>query len=140
MAAFDEDTGDAVRKYFFFVDEKAQVIPFRASKWHTCRFDAQLILDKDVLEKPYADEKLRSIAIFKEIQKQFGKDIAKVLPDNKMLGICQMVVNESLRSGIIAAKRIARPGHQILIQPQGFDFDSRNLYAATFTCMKKAGS
>jgi len=94
VVAFDEATGLAVRKYFFFVDEKARNYPFVHPKW-TARFDGQLTLDTAVLEKPYTSQNARSIAIVKEIQKQFAADLAKVSGDNKNIAMCQMVVNES---------------------------------------------
>jgi hypothetical protein len=94
VTVFDEATGLAVRKYFFFVDEKAHHIPFLEPKW-TTQFNSQLVLDKAVLEKPYASQNARSIAIVKEIQKQFAADLAKVSGDNKNIAMCQMVVNES---------------------------------------------
>jgi hypothetical protein len=94
VTVFDEATGLTVRKYFFFVDEKAHHIPFLHPKW-TTQFNGQLIMDKAVLEKPYASQNARSIAIVKEVQKQFADDIAKVSGDNKNIATCQMVVNES---------------------------------------------
>ncbi len=109
MTVFDEATGLAVRKYFFFVDEKAHHIPFLEPKW-TTQFNGQLIIDKAVLEKPYASQNARSIAIIKEIQKQFADDIAKVSGDNKNIAMCQMVVNESFEQLQLFICRIARVG------------------------------
>jgi hypothetical protein len=94
VTVFDEATGLTVRKYFFFVDEKAQHIPFLHPEW-TTQFNSQLTVDKAVLEKPYASQNARSIAVIKEIQRQFADDIAKVSSDNKNIAMCQMVVNES---------------------------------------------
>ena len=126
VVAFDEQSAEAVRKYFFFVDEKARRIPFVHPKW-TARFDGQLILDKAVLDKPYADENARSIAILKEIQKRFNEDIAKVLSDNKMLGNCQMVVTETFEN--ILRPLDETPAWAIKLDtPEGWTFDSRNFF------------
>jgi hypothetical protein len=129
VVAFDEQSADAVRKYFFFVDEKAHHIPFLYPKW-TARFDGQLILDKEVLDKPYADRQLRSIAILKEIQKRFGEDIAKVSSDNKMLSICQMVVNESFETALLQLNETPAWATQ-LDTPEGWTFESRNFHTGT---------
>ena len=137
VVAFDEENADAVRKYFFFVDEKAHHIPFLHPKW-TARFDGQLILDKAVLEKPYADENVRSIAILKEIQKQFADDIAKVSADNKMLGICQMVVNESFETALMQLNETPAWATK-LDTPDGWTFDSRNFYKGTIRISEEDG-
>jgi hypothetical protein len=137
MVAFDEDTGDAVRKYFFFVDEKARRIPFIYPK-SSIRFDAQLVIDKTVLEKTYADEKFRSIAILQEIQKEFGKDAEKVSPDNKKLGICQIVMNESF--GQILRQLNDSPTLAVqLTSPDGFKFNSVNLNDGTIHMQEEDG-
>jgi hypothetical protein len=137
LVAFDEEKTTAVRKYFFFVDEKAHHIPFMNPKW-TARFDSELQLDKAVLEKPYADQKVRSIAILKEIQKVFGDDIAKVSSDNKMLGICQMVVNESF--GQIQAKLADSPEWASKLDtPEGMQFDHRSYDTGTVRLHEQDG-
>ena len=137
VVAFDEENADAVRKYFFFVDEKAHCIPFLRPKF-TARFDAQLILDKTVLGKPYPDGKVRSIAILKEIQKQFAGDIAKVSSDNKMLGICQMVVNESFETALLQLNETPAWAAQ-LSTPQGWTFDSRNFSTGIMNMHEEGG-
>jgi hypothetical protein len=138
VVAFDEETADAVRKYFFFVDEKARHIPFLHPKW-TARFDAELMLDKAVLDKPYPDEKLRNIAILKEIQKQFASDIAKVTSDNKMLGICQLVVNESFETVVFQLNETPAWATK-LDTPDGWQFNSRNFYTGTIHMHEEDGT
>jgi len=123
VTAFDETTGLAVRKYFFFVDEKAHHIPFLHPKW-TSRFDGRLTLDNAVLEKPYAGQNERSIAIIKEIQKQFADDIAKVASDNKNIGLCQMVVNESFEQVLYLLTESPEWASK-LDAPEGITFDHR---------------
>jgi hypothetical protein len=124
VVAFDETTGFAIRKYFFFVDEKARSYPFVHPQW-AARFDGQLTLDKAVLEKPYANKNVRSIAIIKEIQKQFSDDIRKVASDNKNIGLCQMVVNESFEQ-ILLLFTDSPEWASKLDTPEGVTFDHRN--------------
>jgi hypothetical protein len=126
VTAFNEATGLAVRKYFFFVDEKAHHIPFLHPEW-TAQFNGQLILDKTVLEKPYASQNARSIAILKEIQKQFADDIAKVSSDNKSIGTCQMVVNESFEQLQILFADSPEWASK-LDMPEGVTFEHRSFY------------
>lgn len=124
VTVFGEEAGTAVRKYFFFVDEKARNFPFVHPKW-TSRFDGQLILDKTVLEKPYANQNARSIAIIKEVQKQFADDIAKVAGDNKNIGLCQMVVNESFEQVLFLFSDSPEWASK-LDTPEGVPFDHRS--------------
>ena len=124
VTVFDETTGLAVRKYFFFVDEKAHHIPFLNPKW-TARFDGQLTMDKALLEKPYASQNARSIAIVKGIQKQFADDIAKVSGDNKSIGTCQMVVNESFEQ-VLYLFTDSPEWASKLETPEGVTFDHRS--------------
>lgn len=124
VTAFDEASGTAVRKYFFYVDEKARNYPFVHPKW-TSRFDGQLALNTAVLEKPYANQNTRSIAIIKEVQKQFADDIAKVVSDNKNVGLCQMVVNESFEQAALQFADTPEWASK-LDTPEGVSFDHRS--------------
>jgi hypothetical protein len=137
VVAFDEENADAARKYFFFIDEKAHHIPFIHPKW-TFRFDGQLILDQAVLDKPYADEAVRSSAILKEIQKQFREDIAKVSANNKMLGICQLVVNESFDTALMQLNETPAWTAK-LYNPEGWMFDSRNFDKGAIRLSEESG-
>jgi hypothetical protein len=136
VVAFDEENASAARKYFFFIDEKAHHIPFLHPKW-TARFDGDLILDKAVLDKPYASREVRSIAILKEIQKQFAGDIAKVTSDNKMLGICQLVVNETFETALMQLNDTPAWTAK-LDTPEGWTFDSRNFFTGTIHMHEEA--
>jgi hypothetical protein len=123
LVAFDEQTADATRKYFFFVDEKARRIPF-VFQW-AADFDAELILDKTVLEKPYADEKVRDIAILAEIGKRFDDDISKTESDNKNLSMCKMIMKESFEQALMQLND-SPAWTAKLDTPDGWTFDSRN--------------
>ncbi len=96
MVAFDENKLAARRKYFFVVDEKAKgflILPKRR-----LIFDSEMILETEVLDKPYANENARRIAILRQVLENIRRDIDELARDNKMLGICGMLINQTLNT------------------------------------------
>jgi hypothetical protein len=120
MVAFDEDKLAAMRKYFFTVDEKGKA--FLVGPRRSLTFESEMVLQQDVLDKPYTDENSRQIAILEQVLNSTRKDIAEVAPDNKALNICGMLINQTLQtvlqkmddSPVLASK---------LDDANGFDFD-----------------
>jgi len=96
MVAFDENKPAARRKYFFVVDEKAKGFLFWPRQSLT--FDSEMVLETEVLDKPYANENARRIAILEQVLKNSRKDIDELAQDNKMLGICGMLINQTLNT------------------------------------------
>ena len=96
MVAFDENKPAARRKYFFVVDEKAKGFLFWPRQSLT--FDSEMVLETEVLGKPYANENARRIAILEQVLKNSRKDIDELAQDNKMLGICGMLINQTLNT------------------------------------------
>jgi len=96
MVAFDENKPAAKRKYFFVVDEKAKGFLFWPRQSLT--FDSEMVLETEVLDKPYANENARRIAILEQVLKNSRKDIDELAQDNKMLGICGMLINQTLNT------------------------------------------
>jgi hypothetical protein len=129
VTVFGEESGTAARKYFFYTDEKARDYPFVHPKW-TGRFDGQLTIDKAMLEKPFADQNARSIAILKWIKTQFTDDAAKVSGDNKNIGLCQMVVNESFEQVLLKLSESPEWASK-LSTPEGVKFEHRSYYNGT---------
>jgi hypothetical protein len=120
MVAFDENELTAKRKYFFLVDEKAKsllILPGRR-----LIFDSEMVLEAKVLDEPYANENARRIAILRQVKENIRRDIDEVAPDNKWLGICGMLINQTLEtvlqkldeSPVLASK---------LSDANGFGFD-----------------
>jgi hypothetical protein len=118
--AFDENELTAKRKCFFLVDEKAKslfVLPSRRLD-----FDIETVLEKEVLDEPYANENARRIAILRDVLENIRRDIDEVSPDNKMIGICGGLINQTLttvlqrldESPVLASK---------LSEAKGFGFD-----------------
>jgi len=96
MVAFDENKPAARRKYFFVVDEKAKGFLFWPRQSLT--FDSEMVLETEVLDKPYANENARRIAILRQVLKNAHKDTDELAQDNKMLGICGMLINQTLNT------------------------------------------
>jgi len=120
MVAFDENELTAKRKCFFVVDEKAKSLLI----WPRRRlsFDSEMVLEKEVLGEPYANENARRIAILRQVLENIRRDVDEVAPDNKMIGICGGLINQTLttvlqkleESPVLASK---------LSDDKGFRFD-----------------
>ena len=120
MVAFDEDEPTAKRKYFFAIDEKAK--KFLVQSRRKLDFDCEMVLNKDVLSKPYANENARRITILRQVLDNVRADIDEVALDNKMVRISGMLINQTLStilqrlddSPVLASK---------LSNTEGLDFD-----------------
>lgn len=96
MVAFDEDKLAAQRKYFFVIDEKGRA--FLVGPRRSLTFESEMVLEQEVLQKPYTDENSRRIAILKQVLSNSRKDIDQVAQDNKVLDICGMLINQTLQT------------------------------------------
>ena len=106
MVAFDEHTMIAKRKYLFLVDEKAKISPtelkrFLAAPKHGLVFDSQVVLETEVLDKPYATEEARQIAILRQVAGSLRKDIDELCggtdgpsQGSKMLTVSGLLMNQ----------------------------------------------
>lgn len=119
MVAFDENELAAWRKCLFIVDEKPKTLIFwlRAS----LSFDCEMVLAGEVLDKPYANENARRIAILRQAQTDVRKDIKELSTDNKDIGICGMLVEQGLEAGLV--KLDSSPAQAARLSDRaGFDF------------------
>jgi hypothetical protein len=120
MVAFDENEPTAKRKYFFVVDEKAENVLLWAKR--KLIFDSEMVLDAKVLNEPYANENARRIAILKRVTEDVRQDVAEVATDNKKIGICGMLINQTL--GTVLQRLEESPAlASKLSDPNGFGFD-----------------
>jgi hypothetical protein len=129
MIAFDENEPTARRKYFFVVDEKAEILLL--PRRHLS-FDSEIVLEPKVLEEPYANENARRIAILKQVLENSRRDTAEVAPDNKMIGICGGLINQTLTTVLqrleespVLASKLSTGG--------GFGFDHITIGKGTIT-------
>ena len=125
MVAFDENLTTAKRKCFFLVDEKAENLLL----WPKRRlvFDSEMVLEKKVLDEPYANENARRIAILKRVTEDIRQDVAEVATDNKKIGICGMLINQTL--GTVLQRLEASPvlASKLSDPNNGFKFDHLTL-------------
>ena len=130
MVTFQENELNAVRKYFFFVDDKAR--NFQLGPSRGLRFDCEMVIGEEMLAEPGTTENARRIAMLRNILDNFHKDINELSEDtattgqeNKMLDICRMLINQAfevilreLDSSPVLATRLTQPG--------GVEFDHIN--------------
>jgi len=130
MVTFQENELNAVRKYFFFVDDKARSFPLSSSRG--LRFDCEMVIGEEMLAEPGTAENARRIAMLRNVLDNFHKDIAELRgdteapdQDNKMLDICRMLINQAfeavlreLDSSPVLATRLSQAG--------GVEFDHIN--------------
>jgi hypothetical protein len=85
LIAFDEYRMTARRKYFFCSDERVRK-GIRCPLFSPCKgilFDAQFLIDTDVLTTPYATEEAQRIAILRWLSDQFQRDATALVGNLK---------------------------------------------------------
>jgi len=122
MVTFQENELNAVRKYFFFVNDKAR--SFQLSPSRGLRFDCEMVIGEEMLAEPGTTENARRIAMLRNVLGNFHKDIIELRDDtdapdqeNKMLDICRMLINQAfevilreLDSSPVLATRLSQAG------------------------------
>jgi len=110
MVAFDEYKLTAKRKYFLVVDEKVTRSPTNPRRplfepRQSLAFDCEMVLEKEVPDKPYATENAGQIAILKQVSNnlrrdidELGEDIETAGQDNKALRVCGMLINQTFET------------------------------------------
>jgi len=88
LIVFDEYRMTARRKYFFCIDERAERAPDNPKKVlfpprKGILFDAQFVIDPEVLTTPYATEEAQRVAILQWLGGQIERDIAALVGDAK---------------------------------------------------------
>ena len=81
IVVFDEYRLTATRKYFFLVDEKAGTTPAPSATYlipprKGLVFDAQFVVDTEILTTPYATDDAQKVAMIRRLAEQFQKDVA----------------------------------------------------------------
>ncbi|MBA7714572.1 hypothetical protein ES703_123598 [subsurface metagenome] len=130
MVTFQENELNAVRKYFFFVDDKAR--SFQLSPSRGLSFDCEMVIGEEMLAEPGTAENARRIAMLRNVLDNFHKDFSELSEDtattdqkNKMFDICRMLINQAfevvlreLDSSPVLATRLSQAG--------GVEFDHIN--------------
>jgi hypothetical protein len=123
MVAFDENELTAKRKYLFIVDDRPNIL--EEPRKHL-RFDCEMVSESEILEKPYANENARRIAILKQVLANVHKDIGEVEADNKLLAFSGMLINQALESVLVTLDSSPVLATR-LSEPAGVDFSHINL-------------
>ncbi|MBN1392216.1 MAG: hypothetical protein JW947_05365 [Sedimentisphaerales bacterium] len=125
MIAFDENELTAKRKSFFVVDEKTESLLI----WPRRRlvFKTKMVLEPKVLNEPYANDDARQIAILKQVAENMRKDIAEVAVDNKRVGICGMLINQTLGTVLYRVERSPVLTSRMNDLDSGLEFDHLTL-------------
>jgi len=106
MVSFDEGNMTAQRKYFYLVDERALLKPTSLGHLQILPkpgliFDSQMVLQIDVLGKPYVTEQARQIAALMHIAENLSKDVEQLSQDNQILAVSGMLMNQVLAAVLL---------------------------------------
>jgi len=124
MVAFDENELTAKRKYFFNVDEKGKVL--LGGPKRSLIFEAEMVLDKKLLDKPFANENARRIDILRQVTENTRRDIGQLAKDNKTLATSGMLINQTLKT-VLQNLDDSPVLAQKLTDPNGLEFDHLTL-------------
>lgn len=93
MVAFDEEELYAIRKYGFIVEETHW--GWNRTPDPVLRLDAELIMDTEVLESPYANNNEKNIEIIKAVRNQFQVDAHELTFDGDAFRNSTMMVSQA---------------------------------------------
>jgi len=84
MVVFDEYRLTAKRKYFFLVDERAEIAPTSKNELlipqkQGLAFDSQFVIDPEILTTPYATEEAQKVAMVRWLTEQYQKDVTALI-------------------------------------------------------------
>lgn len=84
VIAFDEYRMTASRKYFFCIDERAELAPTDPPYYFIppregILFDCRFVIDPEVLTTPYATEEAQKIALLMWLAERFEQDLASLI-------------------------------------------------------------
>lgn len=124
MVAFDEEAMTAVRKYGFILEETSKGIN-RAPR-PGLRFDGEAVIDAEVLNKAYANNNEKQIAVLKAMQDAFNKDAAELTFDSAMLKSSTMMVQQAINNALNKLSQSPAYAAQ-LTRPEGMEFNHMTL-------------
>ena len=126
MVTFDEEVLTAVRKYCVVFDEKATQGFWFIFPVQKFRFESAMVLEKAVVNEPYANENEKRIAVLKNILSQFTADAEQVTADSKTLDSATMLVKQTVNT--ILTKLEGSPALAVkLDELSGLEFDHEML-------------
>jgi hypothetical protein len=120
MVAFDENELKALRKYVFISDERPKQL--FVEPWEGVYFDCKMVLPKEVLDEPYANENARRIAILKQVVTDLRKNTKEIGADNKEVETCGFVAAQGIETLLVVLNESAAQAAR-LSEPEGFEFE-----------------
>jgi hypothetical protein len=123
--AFDDETSKASRKYAFVTNPKAGRGLGR-SKAQTLRFDAELVVNVDVLNEPFASDNTKKIAVLESTLSDFSDDFIPLVKNSNVLNSGSLMVKQLLK-GLISHLKSSPGNATELSSPSGLNFDHMNL-------------
>jgi hypothetical protein len=124
IVTFDETELVAKRKYVFVYDERPKQLFVRP--WEGSDFGCQMVLPKDILDEPYANENARRVAILKQVETDLRKDTGEVGVDNKMISECGLMLAQTM-SNLLTNLDASPVLASRFGEPNGLDFEQSNL-------------
>ena len=94
VVAFDEESLLAARKYAFLADEKSRHYVVAGSLKQG--FDAEAVVGQEILDKPYANENERRIAVIRNVNENFTKDMNRLASDSRALNSMVLMAKQTL--------------------------------------------
>jgi hypothetical protein len=120
MVSFDENELIAKRKYVFISDERPRQL--FVEPWEGVDFSCQMVLSKEFLDEPYANENARRIAVLKQVEADTRKDTSEIGADNAMLSLCGMMAGQGMEAAL--TKLSGSPAiASRLNKPKGVEFE-----------------
>jgi hypothetical protein len=98
MVSFDETELIAKRKYVFISDDRPKQL--FVEPWEGVDFGCQIVLSKDFLDEPYANENARRVAVLRQVEADTRKDTSEVGADNVMLSLCGMMAGQGMDAAL----------------------------------------
>ena len=123
MAAFDEDSLTAKRKYILIIDDRVNVME---EPRQYLLFDCEAAVDSGVLSEAYSSESARRIAILKSLCEHLRKDVRQVGTEDKNVNTCGMLGNQVLEAVRVHLNASPAAAMQ-LDSPEGVEFSHLNL-------------
>lgn len=124
MVAFDESELIAKRKYYFIYNERPKQL--FVEPWEGMDFGCQMVLPKEILDEPYADENARRIAVLKKVDADTRKDTGEIGSDNIILNQGGMMAGQAIES--LLFKLDASPALAArLSEPNGLEFEHNTI-------------
>ena len=124
MVVFDEDAMTAERKYGFILEETNKGL--NRTPLPALRFDAEVVMDKAVLNDAYAGNNAKRIAILKAIQSQFADDAGELTHDSNTLRSSTIMVQQALKT--VLTRLMSSPAEAAYLpRLEGMEFDHMTL-------------